>query len=177
MSKRTNLEQNSVFKQFKEKRNCILFFLFASLSLLVMVVIFFFSHQTAIQSALLSDGLSETILDKLDYDDQQKAINFVLLKIYIRKFAHFFLFTVLGAFLTCAAVNINTEKQPAKYIIIALIGLFYGAFDELHQLFMEGRSSEVIDVFLDFFGVITGIVLAQLILKIIQIIAKKRKKA
>lgn len=177
MNIKTNLKNKLAFNCFKTGKNCVWFCIFALLSLLVMAIIFWFSHQTAEQSALISDGLSGAILDKLDpVESQQKAINFVILRIIIRKFAHFVLFTVLGVFLAGAAVNLNTKKQFGKFATISAIGIVYGAFDEVHQLFISGRSSEFLDVALDFFGVIVGIVFTLLTLKIIQIIAKKRKK-
>lgn len=178
ISKETKLESISpVTGRLNKRKNCVLFFAFSLLSVFIMVIIFFFSHQTAAQSSLLSDGLSQAILDSIDpVESQQKIINYIILKNFIRKFAHFFLFTALGTFLAGAAVNFNAKKRFAKFITIALIGLFYAIFDELHQFFIDGRSSEVIDVFLDFFGVISGMIFTLLILKIIQNIAKKRKK-
>ena len=178
MIKKTRLESNSsVTGCFNKRKNCVCFFVFALLSVLVMVTVFFFSHQTAAQSSLLSDGLSGAILDKLDpVESQQKEINYIILKNFIRKFAHFFLFTLLGIFLAGAAVNFNTQKRFAKFITIALIGLFYAVFDELHQSFIDGRSSEALDVVLDFFGVLVGVFFTLLMFKIIQNTAKKRKK-
>ena len=163
-------------RYFLAEKNLILFLVFITLSVLVMTIIFVFSHQTADVSALLSDGLSDAILDNIESDDSStKALHFVILRTIIRKFAHLFLFTSLGVFLTGAAINFKAQKPFVKYLFVLLTGLVYGAIDEIHQIFIDGRSSEFIDVILDFSGVLLGVVFAIIFYKILQIIAKKRK--
>lgn len=163
-------------RYFSTQKNLILFFIFIALSFLVMTIIFAFSHQTADTSALLSDGLSDAILDNLESDDSDnRALHFVILRIIIRKFAHLFLFTSLGTLLTGAAINFKAKKPFIKYLVVLLAGLVYGAIDEIHQIFVDGRSSEFVDVILDFSGVLFGVVFAMIFYKIFQIIAKKRK--
>ena len=46
-----------------------------------------------------------------------------------------------------------------------LIGSFYAASDELHQLFVPGRSGEIKDVLLDSLGVLLGVLLLGLLWK------------
>ena len=45
-------------------------------------------------------------------------------------------------------------------------GLLYAMSDEYHQTFVMGRSGELRDVLIDSLGIITGIVLTVLILKL-----------
>ena len=45
-------------------------------------------------------------------------------------------------------------------IIIASV---YGIFDELHQLLIPGRSAEFLDWLADFFGAMTGVLIARFI--------------
>ena len=42
-------------------------------------------------------------------------------------------------------------------LLAALIGLAYGASDELHQLFVPGRNSSVLDWYADALGIFLGI--------------------
>jgi VanZ family protein len=59
------------------------------------------------------------------------------------------------------AIALNTYQAPIikKHIIIIslLIGFFYGAIDELHQLYVGGRSASIYDWFADFIGSSIGV--------------------
>ncbi|MBE6762414.1 MAG: hypothetical protein E7551_09060 [Ruminococcaceae bacterium] len=179
---KTQKENNMSFKKnffqqyFLQRKNLILFSFFSILSAFVMAIIFAFSHQTADASASLSNGLSNIILDIFEFvDSSKKELYFAILKIFIRDFAHLFLFTLLGNFLTCAVINLNVQKSRVKYLFVLLIGLAYSVADETHQFFVEGRSCQIYDVILDFSGVLLGVIFAMIFYKIFQIIAKKRK--
>ena len=54
------------------------------------------------------------------------------------------------------------------------ICLLYAASDEIHQLFVPGRSGEVRDVMIDFSGAVLGIALSMLVFLLICRIKKKR---
>ena len=49
-------------------------------------------------------------------------------------------------------------------IIAFLIGTVYAASDELHQLFVPGRSGELTDTMLDGLGVLLGVLLLSILL-------------
>jgi len=78
------------------------------------------------------------------------------------KFEHFLAFFVLGFFLYLNFLFQNKIKLFQKYpfTFTLLLCAAYGAFDELHQLFIPGRSAEFIDWIADFLGAIAGISLA-----------------
>lgn len=68
------------------------------------------------------------------------------------------------------------EFSDIKRMIFALlIGMGYAASDEIHQLFIAGRSGQVIDVFIDTIGVAIGICLLMIIYKVIQNAVIKKK--
>ena len=52
------------------------------------------------------------------------------------------------------------------------IGIIYASLDEIHQLFIEGRSGQVIDVCIDTIGVALGICSFMLLYKIVLKIRK-----
>lgn len=129
-----------------------------------MVIIFCFSNQPASDSTELSDGfISNTIgnvyklIDKNVSSDELNRVknNFTY---PIRKLAHFTIYFTLGilvAFLVCE-YNIDFYKS----ILISLLVCFlYSISDEFHQLFINGRSGQVFDVFIDTCGSFTGICL------------------
>lgn len=54
-----------------------------------------------------------------------------------------------------------------------LIGTEYAIIDEIHQLFIDGRSGQIVDVFIDAIGIAIGICLLMIIYKII-LVCKER---
>ena len=174
----TAKQKNSLFSKLIETRkNKTCFFIFSVLSIAVMVLIFIFSSQRAEDSAALSGkfgGFIEKILSSMEWLLGEVFLQWI--KTYLRKIAHFVLYTLLGALVMAAICNIKLKSSVIKGVWSAIIGLAYSISDEIHQLFVEGRSGEVRDVLLDFSGVLVGIFITLFICKIIQNIAKKRKK-
>ncbi|MBQ9168432.1 MAG: VanZ family protein [Oscillospiraceae bacterium] len=74
----------------------------------------------------------------------------------LRKLAHFTEFACLGVCL-CWLTGMLGQKG-LRSILLPLLGGFAAAcVDEMIQLFVEGRSSSLIDVGIDTLGVLTGI--------------------
>ena len=84
----------------------------------------------------------------------------------VRKLAHFTEFFILGALLRqlFAAAPRQTPVLPV------LTGLLCALGDETIQLFIPGRSGQVSDVWLDFSGVLTAVLLTGLLARV-----KRRK--
>ena len=61
-------------------------------------------------------------------------------------------------------------------IYALLVGIEYATIDEIHQLFIEGRSGQVVDVFIDSIGVSIGICVFMLVFKVIHIINGRMAK-
>ncbi|MBO5232402.1 MAG: VanZ family protein [Clostridia bacterium] len=161
-----------LFKLPEKRKNRACFFVFSFLSLAVMVLIFLFSNQTAGESSNLSGSFVEFLIEHIGGILAEKII---VLTVYVRKFAHFFLFAVLGVFVTSAAINLKS-KNWVKLLSVALFGLFYGISDEVHQLFIKGRSCEITDVLIDFGGFVFGMCVALLVYRILCFFALKNKK-
>ena len=75
------------------------------------------------------------------------------LSFIIRKLAHFTEYFILGILV------INNFKKINKKIIFGSIifCMLYAFTDEFHQLFVSGRSGQIIDVLIDSFGSMCGI--------------------
>ena len=83
----------------------------------------------------------------------------------VRKLAHFTEFFVLGAELfLMAQVCISGRKD--RLLIAAGAGFVAAFIDETIQLFAIGRSAEIKDVWLDFFGVATAIVAGSVVWRV-----------
>ncbi len=132
------------------------------LVILWMALIFFFSHQPATESSELSSGITRRITDIIEGTAPNININQESLSHIIRKCAHFGIYLVLGFLVTYALNHNNISRQ--KIILLAfLICLLYAISDEIHQLYIPGRSGQVSDVLLDSAGGLVGIVLMSVI--------------
>ena len=124
--------------------------------LLWMAVIFSLSSQIGEQSDQLSVGITKTIVQVMG-----KAVPKTLyldidsLNRVIRKNAHFFAYLILGLLMINAIRNSGIYGKQS--ILIALsICVIYAISDEIHQLFVPGRSGLVKDVIIDTAGAAVG---------------------
>lgn len=68
------------------------------------------------------------------------------------------------------------EFSDKKRMLLALlIGVEYAAIDEIHQLFVAGRSGQITDVMIDSIGIALGICILMFFYQMINKILKKRK--
>lgn len=85
------------------------------------------------------------------------------------KIQHFSAFFVLAVLLNLALIYQRKSYFLFKNASIAtiIITLSYGAFDEIHQLFISGRYADIRDWLADSAGVIIGILLLNLLKNIL----------
>ena len=88
---------------------------------------------------------------KPDFDD---------LSSIIRMFAHFIEFTVLGFF-----IRIDMHQKPYHSYFMLIFGFSVALLDEIIQLFVPDRAFQVTDLFIDWSGVILGIVITSFYFK------------
>lgn len=83
-------------------------------------------------------------------------VNKDILIIIIRKSAHIFeyfiLFLLMYNYIRCFDIK-------SKFKLSIILCILYSIFDEVHQLFIEGRSGEVLDIFVDTIGIFLGYIL------------------
>jgi VanZ family protein len=134
--------------------------------LLWMLLIFFLSAQSATESDGLSKGLTKIILAFFDRlvpaFGSGTAIDYLLyLDHFVRKLTHFLLYLVLGA-LAARALRKNAIIGWKPLVLAVLICALYAMTDEIHQIFVPGRSGQVGDVIIDSMGGLVGVALQQL---------------
>lgn len=141
----------------------------------VMGIIFYFSHQTGVNSQDTSDGLIDKLiifLPKFIGDFLIKLDESEVLSYIVRKSAHFTIYLCLG----CVSVSLCYEYFPQKNLkcisIAEAICVVYACSDEFHQSFIPGRSAELADVFIDSSGALSG---TFLIIFIIFVLKKLKK--
>lgn len=138
--------------------------------LVIFGIIFKFSSENSTKSTNTSNKVIDTIVDThpvtKDLNEYQKSIVKNTLITPVRKLAHFTIYTLLGVFLMCF-VNTYDTNILKKVLISLIVGTLYSCSDELHQLFVPGRSGQITDVIIDSVGVFTGILLVILQMKFV----------
>lgn len=115
------------------------------LVLICMAVIFWLSSRTADESSQQSGFFLQWLIDKFG---DNFFTDFV-----VRKTAHFLEFTGLCLLFNIALWQTKQRKMPVLSVIFTSL---YAATDEIHQLFVEGRSCQFTDWLLDTSGAVAG---------------------
>ena len=68
------------------------------------------------------------------------------------------------------------EKVTDRIAVSLIIGVIYASTDEIHQVFVPGRGPLITDVILDSIGVLTGIFIVMLVLKVYMEINNRKYK-
>ncbi len=124
------------------------------LLILWLSFIFYMSNQTGGTSGGLSDKIFYFFTNFLPELENHKG----LCLFFIRKGAHVFEYFVLGILVFEVVKEYIIDLK--KLIIISLLfSLFLACFDEIHQLFIDGRAGKITDVLIDSIGYIISILL------------------
>lgn len=75
------------------------------------------------------------------------GVDHLLLELLVRKSGHVLIFACLG-------LGLRLMRLPWGWLLF--LGLFWGVLDEFHQTFTSGREGSVLDVLIDFVGVLLG---------------------
>lgn len=133
------------------------------LVILLMGIIYYFSNQESVQSSNTSSGITKVIFDLFDLDSLFEFESFHSL---IRKLAHFSVYALLG-FLLYNAIFYTKKMDYINILVLAIFLVFlYACSDEVHQLFVYGRSGEIRDVIIDSSGGSIGAIIYYFYLKI-----------
>lgn len=151
--------------QQENKRSKAIAVIFWILTAICMAIIFYFSSRPANQSAGQSSVVT-LFLQKLFHTE-------AITEHMVRKFAHFTEFAGLG-FLINTALYYSIDK-PKLPLGIA-IGSAYAGTDEIHQIFVDGRSCQFTDWALDTAGIVTGAIIFLILNLIIRKIIEHKKE-
>lgn len=129
----------------------IIYFIFL---ILWMVLIFILSHQTGNISGGNSGSIIETIMNVIYsiFNISKDNINEVIMLLHnpIRECAHVFEYFILGFLIFKNLENFNVNN---KYMTTILCGFIFASFDEIHQLFIIGRTFQYFDILMDMLGI------------------------
>lgn len=116
-----------------------------------MIVILMFSNQVAKVSSSQSEVVVEFARHSLHISLSEGVLTFLT-----RKAAHIFIYFVLGILMYNVVKEYGFSTKKA-ILLSMLFSLSYASFDEIHQMFVQGRSSEVTDVLIDTIASVAGI--------------------
>lgn len=134
--------------------------------ILWLLVIFVFSSMNEKTSHIQSQKVVQKIYTNKQTVENNKIIKKNKYDKKIRKIAHVTEFAILNIFFINLIYQLK-EKFKLKYLIISIILTFiYACTDEIHQIFVQGRTSSFIDVLIDTTGAITTSLIIYIIYKI-----------
>lgn len=149
--------------------------IFAIFIIINCICIFILSGQNAEKSSKTSSVVVEKVADTITSVNKKLKKETIIdnITFYVRKTAHFSIYTLLGILLMCEANTFEISKKRKLFICI-ISGAVYALSDEFHQGFVSGRSPEIRDVCIDTCGVFFGIIIILIIGKILYGIKKIR---
>ncbi|MEN1967797.1 VanZ family protein [Lentibacillus sp. N15] len=139
-------------------------FLFWAAVVVWMAIIFYLSHEPASDSNELSTGVLDAVVSVVEKVAPHSEFNMVEFHHIIRKCAHFLAYLLLGM-LVFHALRRSGMYGYRITLIALLTSVLYASTDEVHQLFVPGRSGEIRDVLIDSAGACVGIGMALLVVR------------
>ena len=133
-----------------------------------MSLIFYFSSLNSTESSKQSKGfIYNTIVNIINFFDEdmnenEKEVIINKLNPIVRKLAHAAIYFILGL-LVYLLVNEYIIVNKKVLIISLIVCLLYSISDEVHQLFVRGRSGEIRDILIDCLGYSTSIIIMHLL--------------
>lgn len=148
--------------------------IFAVFIIINCIAIFCFSSQNSEKSSKTSGVVVEKVVTTISNVNKKVKKESLRDKVtfYVRKSAHFTIYTSLGVWLMCEACTFDISKKKGT-LICGILGGLYAISDEFHQSFISGRSEELRDILIDTSGVLFGCLLAIWAIKIIYNIKHK----
>lgn len=107
--------------------------------------------------------------------EEEKKDAIADMQFVVRSAAHFLEFFSLGGLACALLLTLRMSPWWRPVLASSVFGLFYAVLDELHQHFVPGRSMSVLDVSLDFGGVLCGTFGALLVVWLIGLVVRKRR--
>ena len=151
----------------KHPKHWARFFLVASI--VTAVLIFWFSSKKGGDSQAMSDIVTLHVARTLKPDFMKMSVKarqsyLEMLSTIVRKNAHFCEFMLLGFNLMGTMRFYFPMLSDGSCRLRAMgIAVLYAVSDELHQGFVSGRSTELLDVVIDSAGVLFGILVMGLL--------------
>lgn len=147
--------QKSMVSNRVGKRTITIFRIIFPLCLLG-TLIFIFGNSSDIGS--ISGGKSAEVMTIMNKIMEWLGFGYRFSERIVRKLAHFTEYAIMGLWLMLS-LRVYTRRIISFISWPLFLGLFTAVIDEFYQLFIPGRTGQVMDVTIDFMGVISGLVI------------------
>lgn len=146
----------------------------------VMTVIFYYSNQPAVESSALSGSITERVFQLveklffLNLNGNEETFYLNIFETIIRKVAHMTEYAILSITLSYAFFVFRNKgwKLVFKSQFFCIL---YAITDEIHQLYVPGRSGQIVDVLIDGAGGFLGCMVFMYLLQL-DFVSLLRKK-
>ena len=138
------------------------------IAIICCIIIFSFSAVPATASTKQSKGLTYNVIKLLNGNKlSEKELTKLTKKVnpLIRKIAHFSIYMILAIFTYMFIEELNIKSKSEKerlrknILYTCIFCIIYAVFDEIHQIYVPGRTGKAIDVIIDTLGSCMGIVI------------------
>ncbi len=137
------------------------------LVIVCMITIFYFSSDNGEESSYKSDSVILSVSSFFGVDHLSKQERNDLIDTFVvpvRKTAHFTIYFILG--ITFISFLREFSIPVKKLLLLSIfLAFLYACSDEIHQLFISGRTGKVLDVFIDTLGASSGVFLYYLLFR------------
>ena len=137
-------------------KKSIVRYTFLTISVALMLIIFFFSAQNGTQSGGISERFSKWLAELLHPVFPSEAV--IFLTRHIRKIAHVFIYLCLGISVSVCVFTFPFKNSWLYFLLPVLVCFLYACSDELHQLFVSGREGTPTDVLIDSIGFVSAVI-------------------
>lgn len=151
------------------------------LAIVWMCVIFAFSAQTKEESGAVSESFTFHMVSStrtffhLDLSDERVKEIADAIEGFVRKVAHMTEFGILSVLLYIW-IGQWEMRFLRRGVTAAGATAVYAATDEIHQLFVAGRSGRFSDVCIDSAGAVVGVLVFTLLVKLVKHVRRRRLK-
>jgi len=122
------------------------------------------SEESNKTSTIIAEGVAKKVVKDFEIlDKSQQKTHVKELNTKIRSMAHFGEFIPLGLLFCFLWINIFDKKENKEFyfllsalVFALLMSGLCALFDEIHQIFVKGRSFQLIDIATDTFGAFCG---------------------
>ena len=138
------------------------------IAIICCIIIFSFSAVPATASTKQSKGLTYNVIKLLNVNKlSEKELTKLTKKVnpLVRKIAHFSIYMILAivTYMFIEELNIKSKSEKERLrkniLYTCIFCIIYAIFDEIHQIYVPGRTGKVIDVIIDTLGSLVGITL------------------
>lgn len=126
-----------------------------------------FGHTSSdAQSNLFVDFIAQNF-PHVRHGLENNLISLNTLIFLVRKTAHFTEYAILGALFYLNFRQLpKLNSRPKKTLLPIFFSFLYACTDEVHQIFVPGRSAQFRDILIDTLGASFGILITYLIIKL-----------